>query len=124
MLAALAQLQRCKVEIVFVTLVWLQVSRNAGLAAMPDSQGRLPIHWCAEEANAPMLRILLGLGEERARDQLTHRDEKGKTAEEILSEAQVGDGTGDIMWRGLRGPGGEALEVLREARERLLGREL
>ena len=124
MLAALAQLQRCKVEIVFVTLVWLQVSRNAGLAAMPDSQGRLAIHWCAEEANAPMLRILLGLGEERARDQLTHRDEKGKTAEEILSEAQVGDGTGDIMWRGLRGPGGEALEVLREARERLLGREL
>ena len=93
MLAALAQLQRCKVEIVFVTLVWLQVSRNAGLAAMPDSQGRLPIHWCAEEANAPMLRILLGLGEEQARDQLTHRDEKGKTAEEILSEAQVGDGT-------------------------------
>ena len=91
---------------------------------MPDSQGRLPIHWCAEEANAPMLRILLGLGEERAHDQLTHRDEKGKTAEEILSEAQVGDGTGDIMWRGLRGPGGEALEVLREARERLLGREL
>ena len=69
------------------------MSRNAGLAAMPDSQGRLPIHWCAEEANAPMLRILLGLGEERARGQLTHRDEKGKTAEEILSEAQVGDGT-------------------------------
>eukprot|EP01045_Picozoa_sp_COSAG04_P005380 COSAG04_NODE_249_length_18866_cov_8.876805_13_plen_30_part_00 len=29
-----------------------------------------------------------------------------------------------MMWRGLRGPGGEALEVLREARERLLGREL
>ena len=40
-----------------------------------------------------MLRILLGLGEEQARGQLTHRDEKGKTAEEILSEAQVGDGT-------------------------------
>ena len=69
------------------------MSRNAGLATTPDSQGRLPIHWCAEEANAPMLRILLGLGEERARAQLTHRDEKGKTAEEILSEAQVGDGT-------------------------------
>ena len=69
-------------------LAWV-LEQDPSIAAMEDVLGRLPLHWCAFEALPDLVRLLLGAartqGGAALRSQLSHRNRRGETAEDLVT---------------------------------------
>ena len=69
-------------------LAWA-LEQEPSLAAMEDVLGRLPLHWCAFEALPDLVRLLLESartqGSAALRSQLSHRNRRGETAEDLVA---------------------------------------
>ena len=74
------------------------LAEEPSLITLEDPNGKLPLHWCASEANRATLEILVDAGRAAGSGtlaQLTHKDRAGLTAEAILSQSKHGQGAGD-----------------------------
>ena len=73
-------------------LAWA-LEQEPSLAAMEDVLGRLPLHWCAFEALPDLVRLLLDAartqGSAALRSQLSHRNRRGETAQDLVSVSHL-----------------------------------
>ena len=107
------------------------LAADPSIVSLVDQSGAIPLHYCARQADARLLEVLLksggALSADERRMQLLARDGEGKTAETIAEEKLTPLRTGSLRERRAAaergGPGWlAAAAVVREATKELLGR--